>query len=526
MNTLFSENARVETPEELIADATNAAGGQAYSLSAAAALAQYASTGVINSLYDTNAEEKQAKVLELARQTNPEFVAKLAIYARQHGQMRDTPALLVAYLAHDNMDLCKKVFSRVIDSPNMVRKFVSFMRSGTIGRKSLGTASKKLVQNYLNSLTDEQLFKANVGNSPSIPDVIKMMHPKPANNERAALYAYLLGKKPKQGGDKDHLLSLAHEFEAFKKDTSLPVPNVPFEMLTALNLSEDNWKTIARNCSWNQARRSLSTFQRHGVFNDPDMVKLIAARLSNADEVRRSRVLPYQLFITYLNTKEVDQQLRNALQEAVEVSLENIPTIEGDLAIALDVSSSMAWQVVGNRGNASVARNIDVAALATAAILRKNKHATLLPFNTEVVERGVEINPHDSIMTNAAKLAGMCRGGTDCSAPVRWMNKTRTKLDALIMVSDNESWQFYRGKRLPNSPTGMMEEWGIFSERNPSAKLINIDISPSETNQLPQRPDTLLVGGFSNEVFSVVAGYLRGAGEAEYWLKTIDEIKL
>ena len=62
-------------------------------------------------------------------------------------------------------------------------------------------------------------------------------------------------------------------------------------------------------------------------------------------------------------------------------------------------------------------RCIDVAALVAAAVLRKNPTAEVLPFEHGVVP--VELNPRDSVMTNAAKLASIGGGGTNCSAPVR-----------------------------------------------------------------------------------------------------------
>ena len=77
----------------------------------------------------------------------------------------------------------------------MLRNFVQVMRSGATGRKSLGTRPKKLIQNYLETLTDDQLFKADVGNDPSLQDIIKLVHPKPTNKKRSALYGYLLDKE-------------------------------------------------------------------------------------------------------------------------------------------------------------------------------------------------------------------------------------------------------------------------------------------------------------------------------------------
>jgi len=285
MNPLFNSN----TSNVPATDTKNASGGKAYKLSTQVALAKYAVTGTFNDTYQVGAAEQLDKVLKLCQESDPEFIAKLAVYARQHGHMKDTPAFMVAYLAKENINLCKQVFSRVIDDPKMLRNFVQVLRSGVVGRKSLGTAPKKLVQGFLNGLTDEQLFKADVGNTPSLPDIIKMMHPKPANKEREALYAYLIGKEPKKA-DKDYLLPLATQFEAFKKGDTKELPNVPFQMLTALSLTKEDWTKIAERASWTQTRMNLNTFARHGVFENPAMIDMIAARLSNADLIRKSLV--------------------------------------------------------------------------------------------------------------------------------------------------------------------------------------------------------------------------------------------
>ena len=47
----------------------------------------------------------------------------------------------------------------------------------------------------------------------------------------------------------------------------------------------------------------------------------------------------------------------------------------------------------------------------------------MLPFAEKVKE--IEINPRDSVMTNAAKLAALGGGGTSCSAPLERLVQER-----------------------------------------------------------------------------------------------------
>ena len=69
----------------------------------------------------------------------------------------------------------------MIDNGRMLRNFVQIMRSGAVGRKSLGSRPKRLVQAWLATASDRAILRAAVGQAPSLADVIQMVHPKPAD---------------------------------------------------------------------------------------------------------------------------------------------------------------------------------------------------------------------------------------------------------------------------------------------------------------------------------------------------------
>lgn len=148
-------------------DVTNEAGGPAYSLTREQALAQLAVTGCFRGTFYATAGEQLDKVLGLARKCDPEFVAKTAVFARTQGCMKDMPALLCAVLAVRDGELLADVFPRVIDNGKMLRNCVQTVRSGRVGRKSLGTLPRRLVREWLASRGEGQLFHASLGNSPS-----------------------------------------------------------------------------------------------------------------------------------------------------------------------------------------------------------------------------------------------------------------------------------------------------------------------------------------------------------------------
>jgi len=507
-------------------DALNEALGPAYAFPPKQALAQYAATGCFNSTFYASADEQLAMVVDLCRKVEAGFIARTAIYARERGRMKDMSALLCAILSMKDPELFKPVFPRVIDNGKMLRNFVQIMRSGVIGRKSLGSAPKRSVGDWFESRTEEEVFRDSVGQSPSLADLVKMIHPKPKTAGRAALYAYFIGRDH----DASLLPRIVHEFEAFKaakKGERGKAPAVPFQMLTALELGTAEWTEIARLASWQTTRMNLNTFARHGVFEQSGMAELIARRLSDPSMVRKACVFPYQLMSAYTMTEaKVPQIVRDALQDAMEIATGNVPKIEGDVFVFPDVSGSMHSPVTGHRkGATSKVRCIDVAALVAASIVRRNPKAQVIPFSDEVVS--VSLNARDSVMTNAEKLAGLPSGGTNCSAPLQLLNKLKATGDLVVYVSDNQSWlDVPQGAWYGHDGTETMRQWAEFKERNRKARMVCIDIQPYANTQAKEREDILNIGGFSDQVFDVIAEFATGNLNADHWVGVIEKIAL
>jgi 60 kDa SS-A/Ro ribonucleoprotein len=502
------------------ANAVNEERAPAYALPPKHQLAQYAATGCMNATFYAGAEAQLANVLELCVDLDAEFIAKTAVFCRERGFMKDMPALLCAVLSVKDRELLARVFPRVIDNAKMLRNFVQIMRSGTVGRKSLGTAPKRLVREWLDARDPATLFKSSVGQDPSLTDIVKMVHPKPKDEAREALFGYLIGREYAF----EALPEVVRNFEAYKKGESRDVPDVPFQMLTALELGTAEWTEVARRAPWQMTRMNLNTFARHGVFRQQEMTDLIADRLRDPKAIAKARVFPYQLLVAYTMASanaDIPKEVSEALQDAMEIAIANVPAIEGRVVVCPDVSGSMSMPVTGYRQGATTAvRCIDVAALVAAAVLRKNPRAEVLPFEFGVVE--VNLNSRDSVMTNAAKLASIGGGGTNCSAPLALLNRREANADLVIFVSDNESWVDARGGR----GTATMSEWNVFQQRNPTARLACIDVQPYGTVQAAEREDILNVGGFSDQVFDVISEFARGELNADHWIGVIDSVAL
>jgi 60 kDa SS-A/Ro ribonucleoprotein len=265
---------------------------------------------------------------------------------------------------------------------------------------------------------------------------------------------------------------------------------------------------------------NLNTFARHGVFDAPGLAEIVAARLRDAGEIARALVFPYQLLVAFTNcVEQVPRIVRDALQDAMELSVTNVPVIPGTVFVCPDVSGSMQSAVTGARkGATSAVRCVDVAALTAAAILRKNPSAEVLPFEDKVVS--MQLNSRDSIMSNARALAAVGGGGTNCSAPVNVLNGRKALGDLVIFISDNQSWVDAGAGR----GTALMGAWQQFRQRNPNAKLVCLDVQPYATTQATEREDILNIGGFSDQVFEVIAAFASGELNGDHWVRRIQEV--
>lgn len=543
--SVFVTNKRSRSPRRK-PDTVNEAGGLAYLFSDEHALAQYAVTGTFGNTYYATAGEQLDKVMEKAKNCESEFIAKLAVYASEEGKMKDVPAYLLAVLAaRGETELLKKVFDRVVGrNVKILLNFVQIIRSGVTGRRSFGTAVKKLIQNWLTSRNGKKLYIASVGHSdPSLADVIKMTHPFPDSIELGATIAYILDGKFNEdwmltvnGRTTDyHWNDLPEDirlFEMWKRGyKDFEIPDLPFRSLTNLDLSVDDWREIAENMPWNTLRMNLNMLNRKGVFDDREFVDKTARRLADAKAIKRSCAFPYNLLTAYQNTTGLPPQIQNALQDALEVATENVPALKGDVVVAIDVSGSMNSPVTGyGHGKPTVTRCVDVAALFASCVLRQNPNAKVWAFDyaggwsihsrTGIYEP--HLNPRDSVISNAMKLSKFGGGGTDCSLPFRKVIDDGVAVDSMILISDNQSWAGFSGGQ-----AGAQRAWEHIHRKNPGSKLVNIDIQPYYTTQTPDESNAVLnIGGFSDTIWNVIDNFFNSGNDIDFVSVIEDSVDL
>lgn len=120
---------------------------------------------------------------------------------------------------------------------------------------------------------------------------------------------------------------------------------------------------------------NLNTFARNGVFEDAKAVAMIAERLRHPESIRRARVFPYQLLTAFQATSKLPNEIGVALQDAMEIATRNVPKLEGDVVVAVDVSGSMASPVTGHRKGATTTTRAERSTTLVAAPFHQCENA-------------------------------------------------------------------------------------------------------------------------------------------------------
>lgn len=347
--------------------------------------------------YETG-DKRMERIINLAKQVSHEFLAKLSVLARKDYNMRSVTVVLLGELAklHKGDDLVKRAICKSATRVDDLIELTSYF----LGKEeALPKQVKRGIRNALLKFDRYQLSKYQAkGKDVSLVDVFNLVHPKPelATKEQAKAWKDLMNGALKAEGTIETVLSNSENVEE------------DFEKL--VTSGKIGYMALLRNLN-NMHKYKLS----------PEAEKLAAERLSDPEQVSKSKQLPFR-FVTAFDAFKGSQILRDAIVDALEHSVGNVPVFKGKSLVALDVSGSMNG--TGDR----------IGSIFAAALAKSNK-ADVITFDMQVT--GKKISTRDSIMSIAKSLS-FDGGGTDTGSVFRWADGRG--YDRIFVISDNESW--------------------------------------------------------------------------------------
>ncbi len=194
--------------------------------------------------------------------------------------------------------------------------------------------------------------------------------------------------------------------------------------------------------------RNLATLTRLGVIGreSPEIVDNVCRRLTDRTAIHMARLHPVHYLMAmrtyasgYSKTTgrrwDPVQEVVDALERGFMLAFQEIDPSPADVIVAVDVSSSMSSKM-GVGPGADGLRAVEIGAVLAMSLARTFPYHRVWGFNTSCSD--LCINPEMGLQEVMNRFrAG---GGTDISSPIFRAIRDRVPADALVIVTDNETW--------------------------------------------------------------------------------------
>jgi hypothetical protein len=361
-------------------------------------------------------------------------------------------------------DWTKHFFNQVVHRPDDIVEILAYYQ--TQYGKPFPNSLKKGLAKAFEKFDKYQLSKYRASDKGmKLIDAVNIVHPKPV-------------------GDNAEALKLLVANQLANEDT----------WETLLTQAGQNAKSIEekaalKTSAWTKliSERKLGYFAllrnlRNIINQAPAILNDALTMLTDESLIHKSLVLPFR-YTTALQTLENEGETpRNvivALNKAVDISLSNVPKLDGKTLIALDCSGSMQGQP------------LEIGALF-ASVLYKSNDADLLLFSNDA--NYLHLNPTDSTLSLANQIKQRAQiGGTNFHAIFQRATKTYNRI---IILSDMQGWIGY------DAPTASFNEYKQRTQSDPF--IYSFDLQGYSTLQFPERKVFALTG-FSEKIFDIMA---------------------
>lgn len=468
----------------------NHEGWKAYAMKTREKLVTQVLTSFFNEskFYGDNSDEIH-ETIKTAIHEDPEFVAKLTVFARREFNMRSVSHVLLGYLAHEEngKPFVREVLKHIVLRGDDVTEILSFYLN-TFG-KPIPNSLRKGLRDVFVTFDKYTLAKyKGTGNTVKMRDILCLTHPTPKNEEQSETWKKLLEGR----------LEPAYTWET---------------ELSVKGNNKETWEALidSGRLPYMAALRNLSNM----IIQNPDNLDKVLDYISDPDAVRKSKQLPFRYLsaynrITYLDgTNAQGDDLEpekikalETLENAVDISVNNLPKIPGHTVIAIDMSGSMTY---------SVSRNSDINCCDIAAMLgiianRICETATVYAFDTQI--QHLHIPKRNGILSSVNSICHM-GGGTCMDLPFRKMISDHVKCDRLIILSDTECNYAETWGYTEHTVQHMADEYRKKSGNN--IWVHAIDLCGYGTQQFTG-PRTNIIAGWSEKVFEFILMAEKGEG--------------
>lgn len=393
-----------------------------------------------------NVEKEFKELISLIQQIpeeDKEYALKIALLGRYSGMIEyPLNTLLACYnmprYGKDFLDEngCSK-FRYYSDLLVRRTKDVNHLVAGQIAM--YGTSIKPQMRKNLNAKLESfdkyKLSKGlDRGKFISLADSLKLLRPTPINEEMSQFYKDVIENKVTVGAGKTQIQA---EIQNVKLQEKQKKPKEEIDLSKLVDsLYKANLAALLKN---------IVMFINYGILDDDKHLQYTIKKITSKEDVLKSKILPYEIYATYkslsyLPNKECVQAIKDALNKALDISIDNVDDIKGYTAYLIDLSGSMSC---GITNNSSISAKEMASLLGAIAYKKGQGDIFVFADKCEVVS----LNRSDSILTMVSILSKKHVGG--CTYLDKALNeikefakKHNIKYDNLLLLSDNDCYRY------------------------------------------------------------------------------------
>lgn len=451
-------------------------------------------SGLSDSFYEKGNDRLQ-RIVDLMEKTDAEFVAKLAVYARNKMYMRSIPQVLAVELAKRNSGnaVVSKAVNGVVQRADEITELLAYyqLANNRAGTKKLNKLSKQVqkgLSQAFNRFDEYQFSKYNREAEVTLRDALFLVHPKAKSDEQQMVFNKIAAKN----------LSVAYTWET------------ELSALGQQKFENDKVKAAAFRAKWEELinsgkvgymalMRNLRNIIEAGV--SWDTMKKVCDILSDANAVAKSKQLPFRFLAAYREVKVLKadyvSMVLNALEDAVVASTENIRGFDYNtrVLIACDVSSSMQKSVSAK----SKVLLYDIGLLLGMIMQSKCDRVVSGIFG----DRWQVVNlPKRGVLSNVDafyKREGEVGYSTNGYLVIKDLIARNVIMDKVMMFTDLQMWNSNR------DGDSLQLAWKQYKKIAPMSKLYLFDLAGYGNTPISvQRDDVTLIAGWSDKVFDVL----------------------
>ena len=492
----------------------NYEGAEAYKVTAAMELySAVAATSLSNTFYE-KADARMIRIRELIAKNDAEFVAKLAVYAREKMYLRSVPLVLAVEMAKANSGNAAvgKAVARVVQRADEITELLAYYQMANERKhtKKLNKLSKQVQKGLavaFNKFDEYQFTKYNRDAEVKMRDALFLVHPKAKDEAQQVLFNKIARNELKTAYTWETELSAAGQAKYENIEAKEKAFAAKWDELIASG--KMGYMALLRNLrNVLEAKVTDKTLE------------MVCANLADANAVAKSKQFPFRFVSAYRELKDVKRgytaRVMDALEEAVIASAANIAGFDKNtrVLVAVDLSGSMQSPM---SAKSSVQK---YEAGLILAMLLKNRCANVMTgiFGDrykliQVPSKGVLAN----VETFSQRVAELGHG-TNGYLVIKDLVDRKEIVDKVMVFTDLQMWN-------SNGSNGstISSEWKKYKEIAPGAKIYLFDLAGYGTSPLHvEGNDVFMIAGWSDKVFEVMNAIENGSNA----IKEIEKVVL